>query len=167
MRTPMKPAGSGTDDVADRPRAMNPVGHVFWPHTEALCAVQREIHVVNVWNVSCSSSVAAKIARASPGTVPRPADFTASKSDANVVSAAAGEPDGAGSRIPRRIPAAMRRTVPAAIKNAACIPSVRPSIRKAIAPTHIWKVTDPVASERCRDGTASATSAWNGARAGR
>jgi hypothetical protein len=31
----------------------------------------------------------------------------------------------------------------------------RPSIRKTIAPTHIWNVTDPVASDRNRDGTAS------------
>ena len=43
-------------------------------------------------------------------------------------------------------------------------PSIPPSIRKTIAPTHIWNVTAPVASERCRDGTRSATSAWKGER---
>ena len=50
------------------------------------------------------------------------------------------------------------------MRNAGRIPSMRPSMRNTIAPTHIWKVTEPMASDRKRDGTASATSAWNGDR---
>ena len=44
------------------------------------------------------------------------------------------------------------------------MPSICPSIRNTIAPTHIWNVTEPVANDRYRDGTRSATSAWKGAR---
>ena len=58
----------------------------------------------------------------------------------------------------------MSSTVTAAMRNAVRMPSIRPSMRKTIAPTHIWKVTEPVASERNLDGTASATSAWKGDR---
>ena len=57
-------------------------------------------------------------------------------------------PDVAGSRRPIAKATAITSTVPAAIRNAGCMPSMRPSIRNTIAPTHIWNVTDPVASER-------------------
>ena len=53
-----------------------------------------------------------------------------------------------GSRSPMAKATAMASTVAAAIRNAGRMPSIRPSIRKTMAPTHIWNVTDPVASER-------------------
>ena len=42
----------------------------------------------------------------------------------------------------------MARIVAAAMRNAGRMPSIRPSIRNTIAPTHIWNITEPVASER-------------------
>ena len=90
-------------------------------------------------------------------------DHAASASDRNVTSTDCNWVD-AGSRSPSANAAAMTRTLPLAIRNAGRIPNTRPSIRNAIAPTHIWNMTELVARERWRDGTRSATSAWNGAR---
>ena len=64
------------------------------------------------------------------------------------MASAARDSDTAGSRSPKANAAAMASTVPAAIRKAGRMPSIRPSIRNTIAPTHIWNVTDPVASER-------------------
>ena len=57
-------------------------------------------------------------------------------------------PSRAGSRSPIAKATAMPSTHAAAIRKAGCMPSIRPSIRNTMAPTHIWNVTDPVASER-------------------
>jgi hypothetical protein len=62
-------------------------------------------------------------------------------------------------RRPATIAMLTMSTVTAAARNAGLMPNTCPSIRKAIAPTHIWNVPDAAASERKRDGTASASSA--------
>ena len=159
-RTPTHPAGSApmTPPMA---QAMNPIvtSSGRTPKRSVPCSAN---HVVNVWKTSCRNSVATKMARM-PGTTPRTASRSASSSERTVASAA-GVPCGGGSTSPTRSPAAIASTVAAAMRNATRIPSIRPSMRKTIAPTHIWKVTEPVARERKRDGTASATSAWNGDR---
>ena len=71
-----------------------------------------------------------------PGTTPRAADHTASSSERNVASAAAVS-DTAGSRSPKANAAAIASTVPDAIRKAGCMPSIFPSIRNTMAPTHI------------------------------
>src|SRR5687767_13809407 len=96
-----------------------------------------------------------------PGTTPRTADHAESTSDRKVTSAGC-DWTTLGSRNPRVKAAAITKTLTLAIKNAGRIPSTRPSIRNAIAPTHIWNVIELVARDRCRDGTISATSAWKG-----
>ena len=82
----MKPAGRApiTPPIA---HAMKPVvtSSGRTPKRSVPCSAN---HVVNVWNVSCSRSVATKMARM-PGTAPRTADHAASTSDRKVTSAAA------------------------------------------------------------------------------
>ena len=72
--------------------------------------------------------------------------MTASIKDRNVASAAL---VAAGcSWMPDPKASAMASTVPAAMKKAISMPSMRPSMRNTMAPTHIWNVTEPVASDR-------------------
>ena len=68
-----------------------------------------------------------------PGTRPRPAVHPASSSDQNVACAARAS-DTDRSRSPSANAAAMTSTLPAAIRNAGCIPSTWPSIRKDDGP---------------------------------
>ncbi len=172
MRTPTTPAGRApkTPPMA---HAMKPMvtSSGRTPNRSVPC---RENQVVNVWNVSCTRNVAAKIARM-PGSSPRSAVHTALPSELNVVStvstvstfstaSTARDSESAGSCSATLNITAIASTVIEATRNAARIPSIRPSIRNTTAPTHIWNVTDPVASERSRDGTRSAINAWTGDR---
>ena len=144
MRTPMTPPGSApsTPPIA---QAMKPMvtSSGRTPKRSVPC---RENQVVNVWNVSWTRNDATKTARR-PGSSPRSAVSTASKSERKVASAA-GDPETGGSRSAILKAAAIARTVTAATRNAVRIPSIRPSIRNTTAPTHIWNITEPVARER-------------------
>ena len=82
-----------------------------------------------------------------PTMSPRATDNAADASDCHVASMA--EVGAArSSRSPRANAAPIAMTVPLPIKNATGIPSMRPSIRNTIAPTHIWNITDAAAIER-------------------
>ena len=145
-RTPINPAGSApiTPPIA---QAMKPIvtSSARTPKRSVPCSAN---HVVNVWKVSCSSSDATKIARMPGHDAAHGGPQAASSSDRNVASAARRLRRAAARAAQTRSATAIASTVPAAIRNAVRIPSIRPSIRKTIAPTHIWNVTDPVASER-------------------
>ena len=147
--------------IGDAAHAMSPVVTASGP-TPKRSVPCSEYHVVNVWNVNCNRKDATKTARR-PGTAPAIAAPTASAS-ARYEGSLPGAIVSAGRRRPVTIAALMASTVIEAARNAVVMPKTWPSIRKPMAATHIWNVADPAARERNLDGTASASSAWNGAR---
>ena len=133
MRTPIAPAGNApiTPPIA---QAMKPIvtSSPRTPKRSVPCSANQ---VVKVWKISWSRNEATKMAR-SPGTLPRTASHAAPASDRNVASVA-GAPDGSRPRRPAANATAIARTVAAATMKATRMPSIRPSIRKTMAPTHI------------------------------
>ena len=144
MRTPMTPAGSApmTPPMA---QAMKPMRRFLRPHGEALGTVQCEPRGEALKGELQQARGDEDLAHAGHdaaggghGGIDERAEGGFSGGRLRHGRLAKPESEGGGDGENRARCA----------RKAGCIPSIRPSIRKTIAPTHIWKVTDPVASER-------------------